>query len=224
MVNLAERRDDAHVSRDAVLHWSATRRFPLTWLASLLSLAVVGCGDGGSGSTSPSAQGALTGDAFGQPFAARDILLVHPQTWKSAAPGSTAILVSDTPDLCEQITSVVAIAPARFLTIALEQRGADDSVVDLDVGQFVTGGQGAPSSRYGEMFLSRLNAQCGFGQVFSDQSSIQVTAVGPKSSPVSLSVNVHFTSGDSIQGSISAAAGCDEGSVDAYLNDSPKCD
>jgi hypothetical protein len=37
---------------------------------------------------------------------------------------------------------------------------------DLDVGQFVMQGQGSPSSRYGEVFLSGVDAQCGFNKLF----------------------------------------------------------
>jgi len=62
-----------------------------------------------------------------------------------------------------------------------------------------------------------------FSKLSSDQSSIQVTSVGAKSTPVSLSLDVHFTSGDTLRGSISAATGCDEAAVDAYLNRSPQC-
>jgi hypothetical protein len=43
--------------------------------------------------------------------------------------------------------------------------------------------------------------------------SIQVTSVGPKRSPVSASINVHFTSGDTLQGRISAPIGCYEAAV-----------
>ncbi|MES1177530.1 MAG: hypothetical protein ABUL62_24620 [Myxococcales bacterium] len=59
--------------------------------------------------------------------------------------------------------------------------------------------------------------------MFSDHSSIQVTAVGPKSSSVSASINVHFTSGDALEGTVSASANCDDAVVDAYLNGNPKC-
>ena len=45
-----------------------------------------------------------------------------------------------------------------------------------------------------------------------------------QTSPVSAAIDVHFTSGDSLQGDISAASGCDEAAVDAYLNRNPKCD
>lgn len=187
-----------------------------------VGLVALGCGSSGP-SSADAAQTGLIGTAFGRPFAARDTLLVHPQTWKSADAGSTAILLSDTPDLCGQIMSGKTIAPGRLAILSLQENAADGSVVDLDVGQFVTTGQGTPASRYGEVFLSEVNAQCGFGKLFSDQSSIEVTAVGPKSSPVSVSIDVHFTSGDALQGSISASVGCDEAAVDKYLNGNPKC-
>jgi hypothetical protein len=190
-----------------------------------VGLFVLGCGSGGSdGSPSGDAvpQG-LSGTAFGTPFAARDTLLIHPQTWKSADAGSTAILISDTPNLCAQITSGKITAPGRVAIVSLQENGADGSVVDLTVGQFVTQGQGTPSSQYGEVFLSGVDAQCGFNKLFSDQSAIQVTSVGPKSSPVSASIDVHFTSGDALRGTTSASAGCDEAAVDEYLNGNPKC-
>src|SRR5947207_2871150 len=55
----------------------------------------------GSSDDSPSHSGnpSLTGTVFHEPFVARDTLLVHPQTWKSASQGSTAILMSSTPYL-----------------------------------------------------------------------------------------------------------------------------
>jgi hypothetical protein len=189
---------------------------------ALFSVLAQGCGSSG-GTGDGSAQSGLSGTAFGQPFAGRDTLLIHPQNWKSAATGSTAILISDTPNLCQQITSGKTTAPGRLLIVSLEEHGADGSVVDLDTGQFVTQGQGTPSSRYGEAFLSAVDAQCNFDKLFSDQSSIQVTSVGSKSSPVSVSINVHFTSGDALQGSISASTGCDEATVDEYLNGNPTC-
>jgi hypothetical protein len=202
--------------------------FYLTGAAvTFVGFFALGCGStsggGGGGSGGNSTQQGLTGTAFGQPFVARDTLLIHPQTWKSADAGSTAILISDTPTLCGQITSGKATAPGRLVIISLQENGADGSVVDLNVGQFVTQGQGTPSSQYGEVFLSEVDAQCGFNKLFSDQSSIQVTSVGPKSSPVTASVDVHFTSGDALEGSVSASVGCDETAVDEYLNGSPKC-
>jgi hypothetical protein len=150
-------------------------------------------------------------------------LLIHPQNWKSADVSLTRIAVDPAPDLCAQITSGKMIAPGRLVIVSLQENAADDSVVDLDVGQFVTTGQGTPSSRYGEVFLSEVNAQCEFGKLFSDQSSIAVTSVGPKSTPVSVSIDVHFTSGDALQGSVSASVGCDEAAVDKYLNGNPTC-
>jgi len=189
----------------------------------LVGLCAVGCGNSDGNPVGNPSQKGLTGTAFGQPFVGRDTLLIHPQKWKSADAGSTAILISDTPDLCAQISSGKTTAPGRLAIISLQQNGADGSVVDLDVGQFGSEGQGTPSSRYGEVFLSGVDAQCGFNKLFSDQSSIQVTSVGPKSSPVSVSIDVRFTSGDALQGTVSASAGCEEAAVDAYLNGSPKC-
>jgi hypothetical protein len=186
-------------------------------------LLVLGCGSSGGGGNLADASVSLSGTAFGQAFTARDTLLVHPESWKSAAPGSTAILVSDTPNLCQQITSGTTTAPGRLMVVSLEEHGPDGSVIDLNEGQFVTDGQGTPSSRYGEAFLSQLDAQCSFNKLFSDQSSIQVTSVGPNSAPVTVSIDVHFTSGDSLQGTISATTGCDESAVDEYLNTSPHC-
>jgi hypothetical protein len=190
--------------------------------ATFVGLFVLGCGSSDSGTDG--AQPSLSGSAFGKPFTGRDTLLVQPQHWKSAAAGSTAILISDTPNLCAQIVSGKTTAPGRLAIVSLQENGADGSVVDLDAGPFVTQGQGTPSSRYGEVFLSEVDAQCQSNKLFSDQSSIQVTAVGPKNDPVSAAINVHFTSGDALRGSISASVGCDEAAVDGYLNGSPKCD
>jgi hypothetical protein len=169
------------------------------------------------------AEQGLVGTTFGKPFEVRDALLVHPQSWKSADAGSTAVLLSDTPGLCNQITSSKTTAPGSVVIISLQENAADGSVVDLEVGSFVTQGQGTVSAKYGEVFVSGVDAQCGFSKLSSDQSSIRVTAVGPGSRPVSASIDVHFTSGDSLQGSISASSGCDEAAVDAYLNRTPKC-
>ena len=172
--------------------------------ATFVGLFVLGCGSSNGGSDSSAAQPSLESiPAFGKPFAVRDTLLTHPQTWKSADAGSTAILISDTSNLCAQITSGKTTAPGRLAIISLQENGADGSVVDLDPGQFVTQGQGTPSFRYGEVFLSGVDAQCGSSKLFSDQSSIQVTSVGPKSSPVSASIDVHFTSGDTLRGEAS---------------------
>ena len=194
-------------------------------LVVLLGSGVLACSSSGATAGGNPAQAALTGTAFGEPFAAKDTLLIHPQTWKSAASGSTAILLSDTPNLCEQITAHVTTAPGRLAIIALEQRGADGTIEDLGSGVFLSTGQGDPSSAWGDVFLSRVTASCGFGKLFSDQSSIRVTSVGPKSAPVSLSLDVHFTSGDSLQGNASALASetCDETAVDEYLNRNPTC-
>jgi hypothetical protein len=190
-------------------------------MATFVGWLALGCGsDGGSVGN---AEQNLNGAAFGESFAGRDMLLVHPQTWKSADAGSTAVLISDTPNLCAQIASGKTTAPGRLVIISLQENGADGSVVDLEPGSFVTQGQGMASSKYGEVFVSGVDAQCAFSKLFSDQSSIQITAVGLKSSPVSASIDVHFTSGDSLQGSISASVGCDEASVDKYLNRSPQC-
>src|ERR1700733_1658209 len=65
---------------------------------------VLSCG-GSDDSPSHPGKPNPTGTVFHEPFVARDTLLVHPQSWKSASRGSTAILMSSTPDLCAQITS-----------------------------------------------------------------------------------------------------------------------
>lgn len=109
------------------------------------------------------------------------------------------------------------------MIISLQDNGTDGSIVDLEPGEYMGQGQGTASSKYGKVFVSGVDAQCGFEKLSSDQSSIQVTAVGPKSSALSVSIDVHFTSGDSLQGSISASAGCDEAGVDSYLNRNPQC-
>jgi len=182
----------------------------------------LGCGS--DAAPAGNVQQGLSGTTFGKPFTARDTLLVHPESWKSADAGSTAILLSDTPSLCNQITSGKTTAPGSLVIISLQENAADGSVVDLELGSFVTHGQGTASAKYGEVFVSGVDAQCGFDKLSSDQSSIQVTSVGPKSRPVSASINVHFTSGDSLQGNIAASIPCDEAAVDAYLNRNPKCD
>lgn len=196
--------------------------FHLSIFCALLGSLAFGC----SSSSTPAgntAQPGVTGTAFGQAFTARDTLLVHPVNWKSADAGSTAILLSDTPNLCKQITSSTTTAPGRLVIVSLEKTGADGAVVDLGPGQFVAQGQGTPSSSYGEVFVSGVDVQCRFDKLFSDQSSIQVTAVGPQSNPVTVSIDVHFTSGDSLHGIVSAATGCDEALRDKYLNGSWKC-
>jgi hypothetical protein len=83
--------------------------------------------------------------------------------------------------------------------------------------------QGAPGARYGAVFVSGVDAECSSNKLFSDRSSIQVTSVGTQSAPVSVSIDVHFASGDALQGTISASAGCDETAADQYLNRSPQC-
>jgi hypothetical protein len=192
-------------------------------LAGVLGLLAIGCASSRGEPIGGAGQTGLTGSAFGQPFAGRSTLLVHPRAWKSAAAGSTALLVSDTLDLCQQITSRVTTAPGRLVIVSLEQAGADGAVAELQPGQFLAQGQGTPLSRYGEVFLNAVDAQCGFDKLFSDQSSIQVDSVGPAGSSLSVSLDVHFTSGDSLQGSLSATASCDEAAVDEYLNGGPKC-
>jgi len=192
--------------------------------AAFAGLFAFGCGGAAHSSGASVAQNELTGSAFGQPFVPADTLLVHPQSWKSAAAGSTAILVSDTTNLCAQITAGKTTAPGRLVVVSLQRNGADGKVVDLDVGQYAKDGQGTPSSRYGELFLSGVDAQCAFEKSSaSDRSSIHVTSVGPGSTQVSVTVDVHFASGDELQGSISASTGCDEAAVDQYLNSSAKC-
>src|SRR4051812_22338879 len=109
------------------------------WLA-------LGCGsDGTSAPSAPGAPQGLHGTTFGKPFTARDTLLVHPHSWKSAQPGSTAILMSDTPSLCDQITSGKTTAPSSLVIVSLQENGADGSVVDLEVGPYLADGQDSPS-------------------------------------------------------------------------------
>lgn len=192
---------------------------------TFIGLFALGCGSSSAGDPGGnSAQNGLSGTAFGQPFVGRDTLLVHPQKWKSADAGSTAILISDTPSLCAQMTSAKTAAPGRLVIVSLQENGADGAVVDLDPGQYVNQGQGTPSSRYGAVFLSGVDGQCGFSKLFSDQSSIQVTSVGPNSSAVTAAIDVHFTSGDALHGSVSASVGCDEAAVDEYLNRNSACE
>ncbi len=122
------------------------RALPLA-VASLL-----GCG----GSATPSASTKFDGTIFSAPFIARDVLLAHPQNWKSAAAGSTAILISDTPDLCAQITSAKTTAPGRLLAVRLEQRDCIGGIVPITAGTFTRQGEGAPSSRFGDAARKRM--------------------------------------------------------------------
>jgi len=215
----------AHCARHPIAYNRCMGELHVRCLSSgFIGLLAFGCASSAGSAPDNSVQNGLSGTAFGQPFTVRDTLLVHPQSWKSAsAPGSTAILLTDTPNLCAQITSRKTTAPGRLVIVALEQSAADGSLVYLDPGQFTDQGQGTPLSHYGEVFLGDVDVQCHYSKLFTDQSSIQVTAAGPKSSPVSLTLDVHFTSGDSLKGSISATTECDETAVDTYLNSSPIC-
>jgi hypothetical protein len=76
----------------------------------------------------------IDGKLGGTPFVVADVLLIHPQAWKGAASGATAVLISDTPNLCAQITSGKSTAPARMLIVlgGRVHRDADAGDVHLD--------------------------------------------------------------------------------------------
>jgi hypothetical protein len=184
--------------------------------AALLQAA---CG----GSSTPGPATVVTGTPFGQPFTVHDALLVHPQQWKSAAAGSTAILVSDTPDLCAQITSGKTTAPGRLLILRLEQRDAGGAITAITPGTFVDQGEGA-ASRFGQVYGDAVDAACAFAKLSTDQVQIDVTSVGSGGAPLTGTFGARDTSsGGSIGGSFSVSSGCDETAVDAYLNRNPTC-
>lgn len=150
----------------------------------------------------------ITGTIGGGAFPVRDVLLVHPQTWASGIKGETAILISSTPRLCDQITSGKTTAPGKFLVISLEQ-------VPLATGTFST-----TTSPRGDVYFDQVDAQCKFTKDFTDQIQIDVSQVGP---PVVGTFTAHYQSGDAITAVFSASASCDEVAVDTYLNRSPTC-
>jgi hypothetical protein len=178
----------------------------------------VGAGAHASGSSAP-----LSGTVLGAPFSGASVLNTQPQAWKSAAVGATALLVGDTPNLCAQFTAGKVSAPSRLVSIRLEQRDASGSIVPLTPGTFSADGESMPNSRFGDVYVSGVNAQCGFDKDSTDQVSIQVTAVSASDNSISISLTAHFKSGASLTGSVSATGGCDQVVVDNYLNSSPKC-
>jgi hypothetical protein len=165
----------------------------------------------------------INGTLGGAPFVVADVLLIHPQHWKSADSGSIAVLVSDTPNLCAQITSGKTTAPGRMLGVVLEQRGADGAIVMPTPGTFMSKGQGTPSSRYGDVFGDSVDAKCAFNKFFTTSVQIGLSTVGAAGTSVGGTVSATLDSGDSLSGTFSAATTCDETAVDAWLNASPKC-
>jgi hypothetical protein len=150
----------------------------------------------------------ITGTVSGGAFRVGDVLLVHPQTWKSGIQGETAILISSTPRLCDQIVSGKTTAPGELLIISLEQ-------VPLATGSFTT-----TSSPRGDVYFSAVDARCAFSKESTDQVQIDVSQVGP---PVAGTFTAHYQNGDAITAVFSASASCDEVAVDTYLNRNPTC-
>lgn len=150
----------------------------------------------------------ITGTVGGGAFRVGDVLLVHPQTWASGIKGQTAILISSTPRLCDQIVSGKTTAPGKFLIISLEQ-------VPLAPGTFTT-----TTSPRGDVYFSAVDARCAFSKEFTDRVQIDVSQVGP---PVAGTFTAHYQNGDAISAVFSASASCDEPAVDTYLNRSPTC-
>jgi hypothetical protein len=189
-------------------------------VAVVAVLSQLGCG----GSATPAGSAKLDGTIFGAPFVARDVLLVHPQTWKSAAAGSTAILISDTPGLCAQITSGKTTAPGRLLAVRLEQRDGAGGIVSLTAGTFTRQGDGLPSSRFGDVYASAVDAACQFNKLFTDAVQIDITSIGQGGATLGGSIiTAHYADGESLTGGIAASSSCDEGAVDTYLNRNPTC-
>ena len=181
-------------------------------------LSLAACGGGG---TSPGSSAVVpSGTLFGSAFVIRDALLVHPQSWKSAAAGSTALLFSDTAGLCAQITSRKTTAPGRLLIVRLEQRDSSGAIVALTAGAFTRTGEGAASSRFSEVYGSAVDASCAFSKAFADTVQVSVTAAG---ATLAGSLDAHLTNGDAQSGAFSVSATCDETAVDAWLNSSPTC-
>jgi hypothetical protein len=195
----------------------------LVCLCSLSSLTALGCGDdGGAPVRSPSAE--ITGTLFGHSFEVADVVLAHPMSWKSAAEGSTAVLISDTTGLCDQIVAGKRSAPGRSLLIRLEQRGDDGAIVPIEPGDFSPTDEGAASSRYGDVYADAVDDECGFTKGFTNQVAIDVTSVGDDAASVEGSVTAHYTNGDVISGTFAASSTCDEEAVDRYLNAAPACE
>ncbi len=178
-------------------------------LPGVVALLQVACG----GSATPTRSAQFEGTIFGASFAVRDVLLVHPQTWKSASAGSTAVLISDTPGLCAQITSGKTTAPGRLLAVRLEQPEP------VTTGTFGTAG----ASHYGDVYASSVDAACSFDKLFTDAVEIDITSAGDAGATLSGSITAHYTDGESLTGQFSASSGCDETAVDTYLNRNPTC-
>lgn len=178
--------------------------------------SLVACGGSSHGSNGS----VPTGTLFGSAFVIQDALLVHPQSWKSAAPGSTALLFSDTRGLCAQITSGKTTAPGRLLIVRLEQRDSSGAIVALTPGTFTRTGQGTASSRFADVYGSAVDAACTFSKAFAGTVQVTVTAAG---ATLAGSLDSHLTNGDAQTGSFSVSASCDETAVDTYLNSNPTC-
>jgi hypothetical protein len=192
-----------------------TRR-ALLLLVSSMALLQVGCG-------SSSALGAnVTGTVYGTPFVARDALLV-------VDAGSPVILVSDTPNLCQQITSGKTTAPGRLLLIMMQQRDSTGAITAVTPGSFVDQGQGTPSSRYGSVFARVIDPACDFKNLYPTKAAIEVTSVGSGGAEMVGSFTAEYTSGgsiiqnESISGTFSLSTGCDETAVSTYLGRDPTC-
>jgi hypothetical protein len=199
---------------------------PLRPLLPFALLAPFACGGlACSSSTSGSAPlgAAINGTLGGSAFSVADALVLHPQHWKSAAAGSTAVLLSDTPNVCAQITAGKTPAPGRIVLVRLEQRGADGAITALSAGSFDGTGEGQPSSRFADVYGSAVDAACHLTKFFQNREVISVTQVDSGSTPIAGSIDVTFDSGDSLKGSFSVSATCDETAVDAWLNGSARC-
>jgi hypothetical protein len=109
------------------------------------------------------------------------------------------------------------------LIILLEQRGTDGAIVVPTPGSFTSSGQGTPSSRYGDVFGGSVDAKCAFSKFSSTSMTIDVGTVGAAGASVSGTISATFDNGNSLSGSFSASATCDEAAVDAWLNANPKC-
>lgn len=188
-------------------------------ISACACLSLAACGGSSQGSNSPI--GSVPGGTlFGTTFVVRDSLLVHPLSWKAAASGSTALLFSDTPGLCAQIASGKTTAPGRLLIVRLEQRDSSGAIVALTPGSFTRAGEGAPSSRFADVYGTGVDASCVLSKAFADTVQATVTAAG---ATLTGSLDAHLTDGDAQTGAFSVSATCDETAVDAWLNKSPSC-
>lgn len=190
---------------------------PRAALVACLGFVLAACG---GTQASPSGFSAPGGTLFGTAFVGRDALVVHPQTWKSGAAGSTALLLSDTPNLCAQITSNKTTAPGRLLIVRLEQRDASGAVVAVTPGTFTRSGEGTPSSRFADVYGGAVDSACSFSKASAGTVSVTVTDAGTS---LGGSLDSHLTNGDAQQGAFSVSATCDETAVDKYLNANPVC-